>query len=130
MDERPENDDWLDPLLARRLTPPPLPPALVARVLAQARQDDLQAIRQHHAAREAALRAELADARARLRRSGWRQGAQGVGVAVAVSFAAGALTAWTLPWWPEAVGGLAAQALPVLALALGMGSGWLASRRA
>ena len=55
MDERPVTDDWLDPLLARRLTPPSLPPTLAARVLARARQDDLQAIRQEHAAREAAF---------------------------------------------------------------------------
>ena len=63
------------------------------------------------------------------RSSGWRHGAQGVGVAVAVSYAAGALTTWTLPWWPPAASAAVAQALPVLALVLGMGSGWLASRR-
>lgn len=120
--------DWLDHALQRQLTPPELPAGLGPRLhtaLAQARQQQaLDELRQ----RQAALEIELAQARAQLRQRRWRDGAQVLGVAVAVSFASGALAAWTLPWWQPWLDQPPDLVLPLVALALGVGSATLAAR--
>ncbi|MBQ0932093.1 hypothetical protein KAK07_19960 [Ideonella sp. 4Y16] len=124
--------DWLDHALQRQLPPPALPAGLTPRLhtaLAQARQQRaLDELRQRQTAREAELLAELARARAQLRQRRWRDSAQVLGVAVAVSFASGALAVWTLPWWQPWLDQPPDLVLPLVALALGVGSATLAAR--
>lgn len=120
--------DWLDNALQRHTLPPPLPAGLSDRVhaaLARARQQQALADLQQ---RHAALQAELLQARAQLRQRRWQGGAQVLGVAVAVSFASGALAAWTLPWWQPWLGQPPDAVLPLIALALGVASASVAAR--
>lgn len=120
--------DWLDTALQRHALPPPVPGGLLARVqasLAQARQPLSVAELQQ---RQAALEAELARARAQLRQRRWRGSAQVLGAAVAVSFASGALAAWTLPWWQPWLDQPPDTVLPLIALALGVASAAVAAR--
>jgi hypothetical protein len=115
---------WLDRALARSLQPPRLPPGLLDRVRATARHDALLTLRQ----RQATLELELAQARRQLAQREVLAGLQVLGVAMAVSFAGGALAAWTLPLWSPWLGEQAALALPVLALGLGITTAGLALR--
>ena len=120
--------DWLDAALQRHTPPPPLPDGLLQRVqmhLAQGRQQPSLAELQQ---RQAALEAELARARTQLRQRRWRGSAQVLGAAVAVSFASGALAAWTLPWWQPWLDQPPDTVLPLMALTLGIVSASAAAR--
>jgi hypothetical protein len=89
-----------------------------------AREDSLLSLQQSHTL----LQAELAQARQRLAQRETIGGLQTVGLVVAVSFASGALAAWTLPLWSPWIGEQAPLVLPLLSLGLGIATGGLAVR--
>jgi D-serine deaminase-like pyridoxal phosphate-dependent protein len=106
---------WLEQALSRSLVPPRLPPGLLERVQQAARTETQQTLQQ----RIAVLEADLTQARQRLARHELQDGLQVLGMAVAVSFATGALAAWTLPLWSTGFSDQAVHLLPLLALGLG-----------